>query len=377
LDRTTSYVSPNQVTASISSGDIALTGTASVTVFNPAPGGGLSNAQTFTINSSNPVPTTTSLSPASANAGGPGFTLTINGTGFVNGSVVRWNGLNRTTSYVSPNQVTASISSGDIAVSGTVSVTVFNPAPGGGLSNAQTFTINSSNPVPTTTSLSPALVTAGGTGFTLTVNGTGFVNGSVIRWNGLDRTTSYVSSNQVTASIPSGDIAVSGTVSVTVFNPAPGGGLSNAQTFTINSSSTSQNIASLATVTASSETAQWEQVALKAVDGVVDGYPGDYTREWATAGEKAGAWIQLTWSSAYMVDRVVLYDRPNSADQILSGTLTFSDGSTIPVGTLSNDGTGVVFTFPPKTVTSVRLTVNQASSSTQNIGLSEIEVFGN
>jgi len=170
---------------------------------------------------------------------------------------------------------------------------------------------------------------------------------------------------------------VSGTVSVTVFNPAPGGGLSNAQTFTINSSSTSQNIASLATVTASSETAQWEQVALKAVDGVVDGYPGDYTREWATAGEKAGAWIQLTWSSAYMVDRVVLYDRPNSADQILSGTLTFSDGSTIPVGTLSNDGTGVVFTFPPKTVTSVRLTVNQASSSTQNIGLSEIEVFGN
>lgn len=90
------------------------------------------------------------------------------------------------------------------------------------------------NPVPATTSLSPAFVTAGGSAFTLTVNGSGFVDNSVVRWNGADRTTTRVSSTQLAAAIGSSDIAVAGTAQVTVFNPAPGGGTSNAQTFTIN-----------------------------------------------------------------------------------------------------------------------------------------------
>jgi hypothetical protein len=111
-----------------------------VTVFTGTPGGGTSNAQTFTIN--NPVPTTTSLSPASAIAGGMAFTLTVNGTNFVNGSTVRWNGSNRATTYVSATQLTASITAADIATAGTISVTVFTGTPGGGTSNAQTFTIN-------------------------------------------------------------------------------------------------------------------------------------------------------------------------------------------------------------------------------------------
>jgi hypothetical protein len=97
----------------------------------------------------NPVPTTTSLNPTSATAGGIAFTLTVNGTNFVNGSSVRWNGTDRTTTYVNSTQLTASIPAADIATAGTASVTVFTGTPGGGTSNAQTFTIN--NPVPTTT----------------------------------------------------------------------------------------------------------------------------------------------------------------------------------------------------------------------------------
>ncbi|MFQ3660935.1 MAG: IPT/TIG domain-containing protein, partial [Chloroflexaceae bacterium] len=127
----------------IPASDIATPGTASVTVFNPAPGGGASNALTFTINASNPVPTLSSLSPASATAGGAGFTLTVNGTGFVNGAVVRWNGANRPTTFVSATQLTATIPASDIATPGTASVTVFNPAPGGGLSEATILRIES------------------------------------------------------------------------------------------------------------------------------------------------------------------------------------------------------------------------------------------
>ncbi len=95
-----------------------------------------------TLTANNPVPATTGLSPTSATAGGSAFTLTVNGSSFVNGSIVQWKGASRTTTYVSSTQLTAAITAADIASAGTASVTVFNPAPGGGTSNAQTFTIN-------------------------------------------------------------------------------------------------------------------------------------------------------------------------------------------------------------------------------------------
>jgi len=228
---TPSSVTSTQIVATIPAADIATSGTANVTVTNPSPGGGISSAQTFTIN--NPAPTTSSLSPTSATAGGAGFTLTVNGTGFVSGSIVKFNGVAKATSFVRSAQVTAAITAADIATAGTVSVVVTNPAPGGGASNAQTFTIN--NPANLTiTSLSPASATAGSAGFTLTVNGTGFVSGATVQFNGANRTTTFVSTTQVTVAIMAADIATAGTASVTVTNPAPGGGTSNAQAFTIN-----------------------------------------------------------------------------------------------------------------------------------------------
>lgn len=136
------------------------------------------------------------------------------------------------------------------------------------------------------------------------------------------------------------------------------------------------NIAGQATVVASSQNAADAQLAVKAVDGVISGYPGDYTREWATQGEKAGAWIELRWNDPMVIDHVVLYDRPNSDDQITGATLTFSDGSSVSVGALNNNGTATTVNFTPRTVTSLRLTVTSVKSSSQNIGLSEFEVFG-
>jgi lysophospholipase L1-like esterase len=138
----------------------------------------------------------------------------------------------------------------------------------------------------------------------------------------------------------------------------------------------STNIAALATVTASSEATSTNQQAIKAVDGVPDGWPGDYTREWATLGERTGAWLKLSWSSAYSVDHVVLYDRPNTNDRITGATLTFSDGATVAVGALINNGSAVTVNFTPHTTTSLTLTVTSVSGATLNIGLAEIEVYG-
>jgi hypothetical protein len=90
------------------------------------------------------------------------------------------------------------------------------------------------NPVPVTSSIAPNAGTAGGGGFTLTVNGGSFVASSTVLWDGAVRPTTFVGATQLQAAIPASDIASPGSAQVTVFNPAPGGGTSNAQTFTIN-----------------------------------------------------------------------------------------------------------------------------------------------
>ena len=232
--KTTTFVSATQLTAAITAADIATAGTATVTVTNPAPGGGTSGNLSFTINAAS-APTLTSLAPTSATLGGATFTLTLTGTGFVAGATVNF-GSNPaiTPSSITSTQIVATIPAADITTAGTVNVTVTNPA-GGGTSNAQTFTIN--NPAPTVTSLSPTSATAGGVAFALTVNGTSFVSTSVVKFNGAAKTTTFVSATQLTAAISAADIATAGSTTVTVSNPAPGGGTSGNLSFTINAAS--------------------------------------------------------------------------------------------------------------------------------------------
>jgi hypothetical protein len=145
-------------------------------------------------------------------------------------------------------------------------------------------------------------------------------------------------------------------------------------TITVTGSSPA-DLALSATATASSQNTSTGQTAAKAIDGVAGGYPGDYTVEWATAGGGAGSWLKLTWSSPQTFDTIVLHDRPNLSDQITAGTIQFSDGSAITVPALANDGSATTLTFPAKTVTSLQLNITAVSASTQNIGLSEIQVY--
>ena len=91
------------------------------------------------------------------------------------------------------------------------------------------------------------------------------------------------------------------------------------------------DLALAATATASSQNTSTGQTAAKAIDGVVGGYPGVSSVEWATVGGGAGSWLKLTWSSPQTFDTVVLYDRPNLSDQITAGNIQFSDGSSVPV----------------------------------------------
>ncbi len=195
--------------------------------------GGFFEHKVFHITSSdNPVPVLTSIAPDNGTAGSGPLTLVVTGSNFKVNSVVRWNGSDRTTLFVSDTELHASLSAGDLANGGLVDVTVFTPPNGGGVSNSVSFTLN--NPTPALTSLTPSAWVEHGPQFTLDLSGSSFVPGSLVRWNGADRQTSFVSSTHLTALIPASDVVSIGTAQVTVFTPAPGGGISNAKSFVIN-----------------------------------------------------------------------------------------------------------------------------------------------
>lgn len=227
--RSTTVISSTLLSTPVLQADLATAGTVNITVVTPAPGGGTSNTRIFSIN--NPVPTVASTSPISAQGGGPAFNLTVNGANFVSGSIVRFNGEDRPTTFVSGAELQAQVSPANIAAGGDKSVVVFNPSPGGGASNTASFQVT--NPVPSIATLLPATAVAGSNAFLMTVSGTSLTPTSVVRWNGASRPTTFIDSTTVTATIPATDLVNPGSAEVTVLNPAPGGGTSNVLTFTV------------------------------------------------------------------------------------------------------------------------------------------------
>jgi hypothetical protein len=108
------------------------------------------------------------------------------------------------------------------------------------------MTLAQGNPVPLINQpLVPTSVAPGGPTFALTVNGSGFVSGSTVKWNGTVLSTVYVSSSRLTATVPAASIATAGTASITVSNPAPAGGTSNVMYLDISSPASTQTFATL------------------------------------------------------------------------------------------------------------------------------------
>ncbi|GAA5947645.1 hypothetical protein JCM3765_001016 [Sporobolomyces pararoseus] len=141
------------------------------------------------------------------------------------------------------------------------------------------------------------------------------------------------------------------------------------------------DLARQALATASSFTTWTGQSPSGAIDGIIGGYllGGSYytTQEWASGGEKAGAWLQLKWILPQSFNQIVLWDRPNAADQVLAGNITFADGTGVSFGQLPNDAkTGLTINLA-KTITSdsMKIYISQVSSTTKNTGLSEVQVY--
>jgi hypothetical protein len=208
--RVTTFTSASQLSAALTTADLASPAQFAVTVVNPSPAPA-SNAVTFNVVANN-TPTITSLSPPSATAGSGAFTLTVNGANYVSGSVVKVGGSARTTTFAGPGQLTAAITASDVASTGTLSITVANPSPGS-TSSAASLPVN--NPPPVITSITPlsGLLT-GGTSTVIT--GTGFLAGATVSFGGTAATSVTVSSGtSIAAKTPAHAV---GAVNVVVTN---------------------------------------------------------------------------------------------------------------------------------------------------------------
>lgn len=201
---------PEHLSVSVSSAGLAA-GTYRGTVSAVATGTGADVAVTLIVN---PGLQITSLDPATAAAGSPTFTMTVNGLNFTPTTTVRWNGAALPTTFVSATKLTAQVGGSLVAAPGTASVTATTAD--GAVSNSVPFTITPFS----ITALSPAQVSAGGPDFTLTITGTGIAPGATATVGGTSLAGSSTSTTLITVTVPASVIAQPGSVSVSVTNPS-------------------------------------------------------------------------------------------------------------------------------------------------------------
>jgi len=226
-NRATTYIDATRLMLDVP--DSALVHEDSIAVTVLTPGGFVSNAASFRVAGPPFLPTIKSVFPSAATAEGNGFVLYVSGYRFKPNSVFHWGDADRSIEFLDSTMILTLIEPDDIAAGDTVPIAVFNPGPEGGRSNARQFVI--SYPAPTIDSLTPPSARVGSGGTELVVDGSGFVSRSEAIWNDEVLKTTVISGSRLVAIVPATAIAEMGSANVSVRNPSPGGGSSNAQRF--------------------------------------------------------------------------------------------------------------------------------------------------
>jgi Fn3 domain-containing protein len=139
----------------------------------------------------------------------------------------------------------SAVYNGPIGVTSTETIKAIAMANGYVASSISTasYTIGASISKPVLGTLSPAFTSAGSKSFALTVNGSGFTADSVVFWGKTALATQFVNANQLVTQIATSDIAGAGTIPISVQTLAPGGAVSNALQFEIDSATTGSTAA--------------------------------------------------------------------------------------------------------------------------------------
>ena len=247
-------------------------------------------------------------------------------------------------------------------------------APGGGSTDQEVYILRSSivapkapNPTPVLNTIGPSSTSAGGATFTLTANGSGFLATSVIDWNGNALPTTVVSGQKLTAQVPSSAIAQAGDVQVAAFTPAPGGGNSEAQVFTIIGSAPaavlSQSQLTFADqaqgVASTAQSVALTNSGSAALSFTSAAASGDFK-----ATSTCGASVAVNASCAISVTFTP------SATGARTGTLTVTDNAANSPQTISLSGNGVAaIAIGPGQGGSLSATVSSGATATYNLSL--------
>ncbi len=188
--------------------------------------GGSSSATSSTSTTTPVTPLAiTAIQPTTVSAGSSAVTVTLSGTGFLTSSVVQVNGISEQTTYINATELQAIIPPTQLVTGGNFQVAVANGNTVSSPGSSANLVIN--NPMPTVSSINPAIVVAGSGPQTVTIAGAGFVGTSSVEVNGSARNTTFQNASQLQAVLTASDLASPGILAVGIVNPAPGGGISS------------------------------------------------------------------------------------------------------------------------------------------------------
>jgi len=231
----TTYVSATQITFQLPVATEAKTQQIAVSVTNPPPGGGTAQFGFLDILPQSSTPIISQVSPSQFLVGSGTSAITVTGTNLFPSAnfqlvpssfSVLWNGtalaIQQSASSNGIDSITATVPASLLATTGTATVAVSNQTASPSLSNPVTVSITNP-PTPTLTSIYPS---AGpiNTSATLTLTGTDFTENSTVAMNGSNIPATYVSSTQLTVTIPASSDALPGNLNFMVTTPGPDGG---------------------------------------------------------------------------------------------------------------------------------------------------------
>lgn len=226
----TSFVDENTLTATVPA---LSAGWQDVTVTNPD-GSTYTWPGAFQMIGPQPTPTLTGFSP-SAEVVNPTFaevplTVDVTGSGFENYDSVEINGQAAASTFVDGADIQVTIPSALTGQTGSITFTVTSPYTG----TSNSMALPMVNPAPVIYFLNPLTLAVGSSTATFFVSGIHFVTGSVVQWNGQAVSSIVVGgetsagNEEIQVTVPGTLLTSSGTATITVVNPSPGGGTSNA-----------------------------------------------------------------------------------------------------------------------------------------------------
>jgi hypothetical protein len=204
--RVTQYVSPTELTATLSGSDLATAHDVQLAVVANA---GTSAPVTYSIVTA--VPAITTISPTSVISGDNALQLTVTGTNFSPTSMVNVNGLPRSTTQNINGALVTNVSATEIASPGTLQVTVTD---NGVTSAATPLTVFA----PQVTSVAPGAITSGVLSQDIVVTGTSFLSTSKIIFKGNELVTTLNADGTLSATINGADLITPGSYALNVRN---------------------------------------------------------------------------------------------------------------------------------------------------------------